>query len=829
MRRNFLLNALWALSFAIPLTAFGADAAKEADIKHFRTTVLPILKSKCLKCHGLGEKVKGGLKLTTRELLLKGGENGPAIDTANLAESTLLQAVHYDGLEMPPSGKLPAKEIAAIEQWVKAGAPWPEGLDLANITPGKITEEDRAYWAYQPRAGVKPPAVKDAAWPRNAIDNFILSSLEAAGLKPVAAAEKLALIRRVSYDLTGLPPSPEEIDQFLADQDPAAYEKLIDRLLASPAYGERWARHWLDVVRFAETNGYERDGPKPFAWRYRDYVIKSLNEDKPYSQFVREQIAGDELALKNWSTDALIAPGYYRLGLWDDEPADPLQARYDELDDVVATTAQTFLGMTMNCARCHDHKIDPIPQRDYYRLLAFFVDIPRMSNDRNVRSANSLVDISTPEKKKKYEGEFQKRQAEIDGLTRQMVAIEEEAIKKMPAEDQRASEGLDRPQVVKKIKDFLEAPRWKAYQDLRKSRTELERQPDPRVDLALSINRIDPRPPQTHVMTRGNPHSPADVVTPGFPAVIEATDPKLPEVAADAKSSGRRTILADWITSEKNPLTARVIVNRIWQHHFGRGIVGSPNDFGRYGEQPTHPELLDWLANDFVAGGWKMKRLHKLICLSATYQLSSKSDDKAMQVDPNDQLLWRFPMRRLSAEELRDSMLAIAGTLDRRMYGESIYPKIPREVLAGQSVPGQGWPTSKPEDSNRRSVYVHIKRSLRLPILSLFDQADTDTSCPARYVTTVPSQALGLFNGEFTHEVAESFVKRLSKEEPANTKARVARAIRLTTGRKPTDAEIDRDLKFISDLTTQEKLTDAQAWVEYAVLLLNTNEFIYIQ
>ncbi|MFM7129095.1 MAG: DUF1549 domain-containing protein, partial [bacterium] len=335
---------------------FAADTASDAEIKHFRSSVLPVLKAKCLKCHGLGEKVKGGLKLTTREALLKGGENGPAIEKDALANSTLLQAVHYDGLEMPPNGKLPEKEVKAIERWVMAGAPWPEGLDLAKVTIGKITAEDRAYWAYVPRSDVKPPAVKNSAWPRGPIDPFILAGLESAGLTPAPAADKLSLIRRVTYDLTGWHPTPEEVDNFVNDKDPAAYEKLIDKLLGSPAYGERLARHWLDVVRFAETNGYERDGPKPYAWRYRDYVIRSLNNDKPYDLFIKEQLAGDELAASRWSADALTAPGYYRLGLWDDEPADPLQARFDELDDIVATTAQTFLGITMNCARCHDHK-----------------------------------------------------------------------------------------------------------------------------------------------------------------------------------------------------------------------------------------------------------------------------------------------------------------------------------------------------------------------------------------------------------------------------------------------------------------------------------------
>ncbi|MFM1802461.1 MAG: hypothetical protein RJA81_1813, partial [Planctomycetota bacterium] len=710
----------------------------QEKIKQFRTSVLPILKSKCLKCHGLGDKVKGGLKLTSKQTILEGGDSGPAIDVDDLAGSVFLQAIHYDGLEMPPSGKLPDKEIRILENWVNQGAVWPQGLDLTQVKLGEITEEDRAYWAYQPRQNVQTPKVENSQWVKSPIDGFILKGLEDAKLAPAPEADRLTLLRRLSYDLTGLPPTPEEIDSFLADSSPNAYEKRVDQLLASSAYGERWARHWLDVVRFAETNGYERDGIKPYAWRYRDYVIRSLNEDKPYDQFVREQIAGDELAHDNWSADKLIAAGYYRLGLWDDEPADPLQARYDELDDIVATTAQTFLGITMNCARCHDHKIDPFPQKDYYRLLAFFVDIPRQSNDRNVRSANSLVDISKPETKKAYEAEFQKRQAEIEKLTRQMVAIEDEAIRKMPAEDQRASEGLDRPQVLKKIREFLDMPRWREYQQLRKAKTDLEKQPDPRTDLALSVNQVKVNPEPTHVLARGNPHSPTDPVKPGYPTVLVRENQEIPEPASDAKSAGRRTHLANWITDPNNPLTARVIANRIWQHHFGKGIVGSPNDFGQYGEQPTHPELLDWLANDLVSGGWKLKRLHKLICMSSTYRMSSESNEKALTSDPSNQLLWRFPIRRLSAEEIRDSMLQVSGLIDRRMYGESIYPKIPPEVLAGQSVPGQGWPTSKPEDSHRRSIYVHVKRSLRLPILSIFDQADTDSPCPSRYVTTVP-------------------------------------------------------------------------------------------
>lgn len=821
-----LLGASLGLLGSVPARA--GDEPTAEQLKHFRGSVLPLLKAKCLKCHGLDEKIKGGLRLTSREAILKGGDSGPAIDKDDLAGSVLLQAVHYDGLEMPPSGKLPAKEVKALEEWVNAGAPWPKGLDLTKVTVGQITEEDRAYWAYQPPGKVNPPQVNNQAWVKSPIDAFVLHELEARKLTPAPLADRRTLIRRVSYDLTGLPPTPEEVDAFVNDKEPAAYEKLVDRLLASPQYGERWGRHWLDVVRFAETNGYERDGIKPYAWRYRDYVIRSFNADKPFDQFVREQIAGDELAKIKWDSDAVIGAGYHRLGLWDDEPADPLQARYDELDDIVATTAQTFLGMTMNCARCHDHKIDPVPQRDYYRFLAFFADIPRLSNDRNVRSSNSLTDISTPEQRKAYEADYQERQKKIQALTKQMVAIEDEAIRKMPAEDQRASEGLDRPQVVNKIRNFLAQKDFAQYEELKSKRESLEKRPDPRRDLALSINNPITRPEPTHVLGRGNPHSPGAEVKPGFPSVLTRSDPSLPALDEAKKLVGRRMVVADWIASPANPLTARVFANRLWQHHFGKGLVSTPNDFGQYGERPTHPELLDWLANDFVAGGWKIKRTHKLICMSSTYLMSCKPDEKALEADPANQLLWRYPIRRLSAEELRDSMLDVAGILNRRMYGESVYPKIPKEVLAGQSIPGNGWPTSGPDDSNRRSVYVHVKRSLRLPILSMYDQADTDTSCPSRYVTTVPTQALSLFNGTFTHETAAAFAARLAREEPKDEAARIRRAIRLTSGRTPSQAEVDKDLAFIGSLKNEHKLKSEEAWTQYGVMLLNTNEFVYL-
>jgi mono/diheme cytochrome c family protein len=804
------------------------------QVAFYEKEVLPVLTEHCFKCHGADGKVKGGLDLTNRKAILDGGDSGAVFDPKNPDASLLLKAIHYkdDQYRMPPKGKLPDKELAVLTRWVKEGLPVsPDRMDATAVKPmpkgGVVTEEAKRYWAYQPVRRPTAPAVRDAAWVRTPIDAFILARLEEKGLKPVGPADRVALARRAYYDLWGLPPTPEQIDAFVKDTAPDAYEKLIDTLLASPHYGEKWGRHWLDVVRYAETNGYERDGPKPFAWRYRDYVIKSFNDDKPYNRFVVEQLAGDELP--GFNPDAIIATGYYRLGVWDDEPADPLLAVYDGYDDVVTVTGQGFLGMSLNCARCHDHKVDPIPQADYYRMVSFFRDVRPYSESRDVRSRTNLTDISPPEKRKEYEAELKEREAKLAELKKKMTAIEDAAIQKMPAEDQRAAEGPDRPQVVAKVPAFLSEPENAVYLALKKQRAELmKKPPPPGQEFALSVNNCDPRPPVVNVLTRGNPHAPGKPVTPGFPEVLGVPDPAIPLAAPGAKTSGRRTVLANWIASPANPLTARVIVNRVWQGHFGRGIVPTPNDFGKLGEQPTHPELLDWLAAEFVDRGWALKRLHKLIMTSSTYRLSAAGDAENLKVDPGNALLWRFTMRRLTAEEVRDSILSVSGSLNPKMGGPSVYPKIPKEVLAGQSKPGEGWPTSPPEEANRRSVYVHVKRSLQVPVLVAHDQADTDNSCPVRYVTTVPTQALGLLNGEFSNESAAAFAARLEKECPGDLPAQVARGIRLTTGRIPAADEVARDVAFVRELKAKHNLTDRTALTRYCLLLLNTNEFVYL-
>ncbi|MFO0825674.1 MAG: PSD1 and planctomycete cytochrome C domain-containing protein [Gemmataceae bacterium] len=809
------------------------------QVKFFETDVLPILKQHCFKCHGDEPKIKGGLNLTTRQAILDGGDTGPAVKLDKPGDSLFLHAIHYksDEHRMPPKQKLPEKELAILEKWVKDGLPVPaDRIGEGGKGPPKsvVTEEAKKYWAYQP---VKRPQVPELRNPnfeiRTPIDAFVAAKWEVKGLKPVKRADKAALARRAYYDLIGLPPTPEQLDEFVNDQGPNAWEKLIDTLLASPHYGEKWGRHWLDVVRFAETNGYERDGPKPYAWRYRDYVIKSFNSDKPYTQFIKEQLAGDEIP--GYNPDAIIATGYYRLGIWDDEPADPQLAVFDGFDDIVATTGQAFLATTFNCARCHDHKVDPIPQTDYYKLVAFFRDIRPYSENRDVRSAFNLSDISPPDQRVKYEADLKQREARAAEVRMRLTAIEDEVIKTLPAEDQRAAEGPERRAVVtKKVVPALMGKLKEEYTALDKERRELSKKLNPPgQELALSVNNCTARPPATHVLVRGIPAAKGKEVQPGFPEVLGLPEPTIADAKPGAKSSGRRTVLANWIASKDNPFTARVFVNRVWQYHFGRGLVPSANDFGKLGEQPTHPELLDWLASEFVepsdkAEPWTLKRLHKLIMLSSVYQLSAAGDADNLKTDPSNTLLWRFNMRRLTGEEVRDSILSVSGSLNLKQFGPSTYPKIPRDVLAGQSVPGQGWPTSPPEEANRRSVYAHVKRALRVPILVGFDQPDPDSSCPVRYVTTVPTQSLGLLNGEFANEQAAAFARRLQKEHPGNQTAQITRAIRLTTGRVPTAEELKQDTAFIATLKEKHKLDDLAALTRFCLLCLNTNEFVYV-
>jgi hypothetical protein len=727
-------SCLISSPFSAQAAAVGGERPDPAGLAFFESQVRPVLGARCLKCHGREPKIKGNFRLDSREAVMRGGDLGPAVALDKPDESLLLQAIRYEGPEMPPSGKLPQAEIDVLTRWVRQGLPWPAGGPGHDASGNRKPEPPAprrppgpAAWPYRTVARPAIPAIKDRSWPRNPIDAFILEGLESCGLEPNGPADRVALIRRLTYDLTGLPPTPEEVDAFVSDPSPDAYERLVDRLLASPHYGETWGRHWLDLVRYAETNGYERDSAKPYAWRYRDFVIDSFNRDKPYDRFLHEQLAGDEIAPD--SAEAWIATGFYRLGLWDDEPADPPLARYDVLDGVVSTTGQVFLGLTIGCARCHEHKKDPIPQAEYYRLLAFFNDVTNQDG-KNTRKVGP------------------------------------EALEVMCVREQARAE--------------------------------------------------------THVLLRGNPNLLGPRVEPGVPSIVGDGAPTF------QPGPGKRRALAEWLTDRRNPMTARVLVNRLWQYHFGRGIVPTPNDFGGLGEPPTHPELLDWLAAELMDGGWQIKRMHRLILLSSTYRMSSRATPAGLARDPGNLHFWRYPMRRLRAEEVRDAILAVGGTLNPKAGGPSIRPPIPREVLAGQSIPGNGWSVSPPDESARRSVYIHVKRSLLVPILAAHDSADTDSSCPVRYTTTVPAQPLGLLNGQFANEQAELFARRLLRENPADPAGQVRRVIRLTTGAEPPAEEVAADVAWIRSVRAESRLSEYDALTQYCLMALNANAFLYL-
>ncbi len=823
---TWLIPAALVLGGLWPRPGRAADKPPTAEeIRFFESRIRPLLVDNCLKCHG-EKKPKNGLRLDSRAGMIAGGDQGPAVVPGQPEKSLLIKAVNYQELEMPPKKKLSAAQIADLTRWVQMGAPWP-GADTGQPAPKprtkeyQVTAEDRAHWSFQPVQRPPVPAVKDRAWVANPVDAFILAKLEAKGLSPNPPAGRRELIRRVYYDLTGLPPTPEEVEAFVADPAPRAYEALVDRLLESPGYGEKWGRHWLDLVRFAETNSYERDNPKPHAWRYRDYVIRSFNDDKPYDQFIREQLAGDELPAAG--PDGLIATGYYRLGIWDDEPADREQARYDGLDDILATTGQVFLGLTVDCARCHDHKIDPFPQRDYYRLLAFFQNITPYRNGGLTDEAPLMTDAMSRQ-------DYEQRLRELADQRRQnqaaITAIEDD-FRFLYDQGPVSKEDLARL-IQSDGARVLGKERYEQYRGLLRERQMLKTRKVPAA-MALRVAEASPRAPDTFILLRGNPHVPGDKVEPGFPQVLGGRTPAIPAPAPGARTSGRRRVLADWIASPDNPLTARVMVNRVWQYHFGRGIVRSPNNFGLLpGNEPTHPELLDWLAAEFVRGGWRLKPLHRLLLTSNAYRMSARGHAKALAADPANDLFWRFDMRRLSAEEVRDSILTASGTLNRKMYGPGVYPEIPAAVMAGQSRPGYGWGKSPPEEQARRSVYIHVKRSLLTPILESFDTAETDRTTPVRFVTTQPTQALHLLNGEFLNQQAALLAERLRREAGDDIGKQVRLALSLVLARPAGAAEVRRGVDLITALRTRDGATADVALRYFCLMVLNLNEFIYL-
>ena len=811
-----------------------AQDDEEAAIKHFESKVLPILKANCFKCHGAGD-VKAGLRISDQTSLLEGGESGPAVDLANPDDSLLLNAINYQDYEMPPKGKLAQSQIDEITKWVKAGAPYPENMlepsdDEGHAGPPPVNEKTKSWWSFQK---VKRPAVpqKNAGWGSNAIDQFVFAKLAEKGLKPNGKADKVALLRRAYYNLIGLPPTPEQVQAFLNDKSPRAFEKVIDELLASEHYGEKWGRHWLDLVRYGETNSYERDGRKPYVWRYRDYVIQAFNADMPYDRFVTEQLAGDEIDKP--TGDSVIATGFYRLGIWQDEPVSQLESMYNDLDDILVTTTETFLGLTVGCARCHDHKIDPIPQKDYYRMLAFFRNIRRygVRGEESVRQA-SIMEVDKPEDRSEHRKQVRDHNNKLSAHKRGLKDIEDKVRDKLEgveAEDfqyEMNRLAILKNHVAPKGKKLLKQGQMRHYESLIRRIQELEAKPPTGLAKALCVKEGGKQSPPTFILTRGNAHAPDEEVKPGFPSVLS---PPEPQITAKEKTTGRRLALAKWIVSKDNPLTARVVVNRIWQHHFGRGLVRSSSDYGFQGTPATHAKLLDWLAAEFVEGGWTFKRMHKLIMLSDAYQMSSdRSNKSAIAKDEANDYFWRFNSRRLIAEEVRDSILAINGRLNTKMFGPSIYPAVPQEVLHGLSRPGAGWPVSRFEDQQRRSIYVHVKRSLPLPMLASFDVADPDKSCPVRFVTTQPTQALGMLNSRFINDQARALAESVKKTSGDDLKKQVEVALWRTKQRKPSDTDVARGLKLINELREQDKASADDALKYFCLVSLNLNEFMYL-
>ena len=758
---------------------FAAAAAAQSEpnadqLAFFEAKVRPLLVERCHKCHA-GDKAKGELWLDSASAILHGGDSGPAVVPGKPDESLLIGAVRYESFEMPPSGKLADDEIAILERWVTDGAYWPKEAAKARAAHEfTITEEDKHHWAFQPIVAPEVPLVNDTAWSTNPIDAFVRAKLDAAGIAPNPPAERRELIRRVFYDLIGLPPTPEQWQTWLSDAAPDWYERLLDDLLARPQYGERWARHWLDVVRYAQSNGYERDDEKPYAWRYRDWVIQSLNADLPYDRFILEQLAGDELP--DATPQSLIATGFYRLGVWDDEPDDKQMAEFDALDDIVSTVGAAFLGLSVGCARCHDHKFDPLPQEDYYRLLACFRNVRPYEIPKEELDSPVLAPLATPQEVAAWQStrgeEMQALEAELATLVGPASANAADCAPRK-AEIEAA---------LKRLKDTQPPFEW-----------------------ALAVRESGASPPETHVLTRGQAAQRGRLVHVGVPRIFTACETRdLSALPCGETSSGLRRAVAEWIASEEHPLTARVIANRVWQHHFGKGLVATANDFGRAGLKPTHPELLDWLASRFMADGWSLKRLHKRIMTSETYRLSSRtSHAAAMAADPDNSLLWRQSLRRVEAEALRDAVLSVTGQLNPAMGGRGIFPRLSREVLAGQSRPGLGWEISTPEEERRRSVYIFVKRTMLAPMLEGFDYTNTAQPIDSRPVTTVAPQSLQMLNSRFITEQAAAFAERLRREVGDQPEAQIDRAYWLALGREPRPSEREIALAHLAKVREQ--------------------------
>ncbi|HXB71980.1 MAG TPA: PSD1 and planctomycete cytochrome C domain-containing protein [Candidatus Acidoferrales bacterium] len=747
------------------------------------TAIQQILKTNCQPCHNDTTR-SSGLALTGRDAILAGGNRGAAIKPGNPAESLLVRAIEQSGdLKMPPGRRLQPDQIASLRRWIELGAVWP--TDKAGPA-GEVTAsgpKGSDWWAFQPVQRVNPPSVGDAAWVRNPIDQFILARLEKVHLRPSSEASRETLLRRVSLDLTGLVPSPEEIHDFLADTSPGAYERVVDRLLASPHYGERWGRHWLDVARYADSDGYTIDAPRQM-WKYRDWVIHALNRDMPFDQFAIEQIAGD--MMPNPTVDQLIATGFHRNTPSNYEGGiDFEQYRVEAVVDRVSTNGAAFLGLTLGCARCHDHKFDPVSQKEFYQLFAYFNNVDEVASEVERYDFNRpILTVPAPEelaRKKAFDAQWASLSKELITYVRELAAR---------ARKPGGADHLNDP-VNDPAKDPGLIERVQNLRDLRRR--------EPKLTTTLVMREL-PQPRETYVQLGGDFTRRGVPVQPAIPAV-------LPQLPAGANT---RLDFAKWLVDPRNPLTARVTVNRIWQAYFGKGIVETENDFGKQGASPSHPELLDWLAGELVRQKWSQKAIHRLVVTSAAYRQSSKRRPETEAVDPDNKLLARQNRLRLEAEIIRDSALAASGLLTGTVGGPSVYPPIPEGAMSVTQVSG-AWPTATGQDRYRRGLYTFFRRSAAYPGLAVFDAPDATSACTRRTRSNTPLQALTTLNDETFLEFAEGLAARVLKEAPPENKERIRYAYMLVLGRAPRPDEEERLQRVLTHRVDEYKTKPSRA------------------
>jgi hypothetical protein len=918
-----------------------------AQEEFFEKKVRPIFVANCQRCHNAMSKV-AGLDLTTADAFQRGGDSGPVINKERPEESRLLKVIGYDGeMKMPPAGKLKDHEIVALNEWVKMGAPWPGGAPtVASESSPKspnarsFTEEEKGFWAYQPMKEIAPPQAADKAWAQSPIDRFILRKLEEKNLKPAPPADKLTLLRRATLDLTGLPPTENEMRDFLADRSPEAFKKVVERLLASPRYGERWGRHWLDVARYADSTGNDEDHRYPHAWKYRDYVIESFNNDLPYDQFIREQVAGDLLPAKDGgevNRRGIIATGFLALGPKAIAQQDKKKMLYDVYDEQVDVTTKAFLGLTVSCARCHDHKFDPILTKDYYAMIGMFASTRSFTNpeshvsvvlekplvpkevferykvarrehqakerrlriaieevvdevkEREVKESSARLTDYFVAARKVYTGEGQDT-ATLAGVARQTDLNEEalnrwvtflkprddvrgylnewnnatrdklaevarsyqerfqkrfaewdEKIGKWRAEYRKAlAENKPIPEKPKfeagddrffndvyfeggpfvpggKDQKRFSSEQWSKLAALRKEQEELKKSAPEEPEMACAIE--DGDSVEQKVFVRGDYNNPGEAAPKGFPAILARYDTK-----SSFAGSGRLQ-LAEWLTQPGHPLTARVMVNRIWQWHFSEGLVRTPDNFGKTGDRPTHPELLDYLAAQFVKNGWSIKAMHRMIMLSGAYRMSSVNPNVAEEADQDNRLLTRFSRRRLSIEETRDGLLAIDGTLDLAMGGT---------LQTGRGTDGennQARLSVNPEKLKRRTVYLPLRRANLPTLLNLFDFGDATTASGKRQSTNVATQALFWLNSEFLNERAQNVAKSLLDGKEMSDTALVETAYARILNRRPDKGEIDQALNYVAGFGEKfaaERGAAQKAWQSLCRVLMSSNDFVYV-